>query len=279
LRLGGIKIHHEKALGQKIQLTTLRQNFDSVFLATGLAGVNALQLEGENLIGVLNAVDYISELRQTKDYAQLPIGKRVVVIGGGNTAIDMAIQATALGAHEVTLVYRRGSADMTATSYEQELAQIHGVQIKYWSRPLVLQGGAKGVTGVVFEQTQKNSRGELEGTGEKYTLPADMVFKAVGQILLPAPLGEGSELLEIDRGKIKVNAQKETSLPGVYAGGDCIAHALDLTVVAVQDGKLAAHAIHEKLTGEKLVPKNSVKTGHSTYPRGKHSHANGGSHG
>ena len=218
-------------------------------MAAGLAGVNALQVEGESLAGSLNAVDYISELRQVKNYADQRVGKRVIVIGGGNTAIDIAIQSKALGAEEVTLVYRRGASDMSATPYEQELAQTHCVLLKHWSKPVSLQGDAKGVTSVTFEKTKKNTQGQLEGTGERYTLNADVVFKAVGQLLLPASLGEGAEILELSKGKIKVNPRKETSIPGVYAGGDCIAHAEDLTVVAVQDGKIAAYAIDQKLTG------------------------------
>ncbi len=252
LGIGGIKIHNGKGLGTGVTLPELRKSYDAVFLATGLAGVNALQLVGEQLPGVINAVDYISTLRQTKNYSDLKIGKKVVVIGGGNTAIDIAIQSKSLGAEDVTLVYRRSASDMSATSYEQELAQTHGVTLRYWSKPVAINGDEKGVQSVVFEKTLKNVKGELEGTGEKFTLYADMVFKAVGQVLVPALLGEGAELLKISKGKIEVNAQKETSVAGVYAGGDCIAHKEDLTVVAVQDGKLAALAIHEKLTGRKL---------------------------
>lgn len=243
LELGGIQIHYQQALGRDFSLGSLRQKFDAVFLAAGLAGVNALKLEGENLPGVLNAVEYISKLRQVEKYADLKIGKRIVVIGGGNTAVDIAIQAKALGAEEVTLVYRRGASDMSATPYEQELAQKHGVLIKLWARPLKIQGDSNGVSAVVFEKTRKNPEGNLVGTGEQFTVTADVVFKAVGQVLLPSSLGQESEILELANGKIKVNAMRRTSLTGVYAGGDCIAHSEDLTVVAVQDGKLAAHAI------------------------------------
>ncbi|MBC7395810.1 MAG: NAD(P)-dependent oxidoreductase [Bdellovibrionales bacterium] len=243
LSLGGITLHYEQALGRDFTLASLRKRFDSVFLAAGLAGVNALKLEGENLPGVINAVDYISELRQAKHYADLKIGKRVIVIGGGNTAIDIAIQSKALGAEEVTLVYRRGASDMSATKYEQDLAQTHGVVIKFWSKPVAIQGDTNGVSAVVFEKTRKNDEGNLVSTGEKYTIETDVVFKAVGQVFLPNSLGQESEVLELANGKIKVNALRKTSLAGVYAGGDCIAHKEDLTVVAVQDGKLAAHAM------------------------------------
>lgn len=237
LSIGGIKIHTGKRLGKEIKLEELRSKFSAVFLSIGLGGVNALKLEGENLPNVINAVEYIAELRQTKNYADMKVGRDVVVIGGGNTAIDIAIQSKALGAEKVTLVYRRGSTDMSATQYEQELAQTHGVEILYYSKPVAIEGDANGVKSISFENKK----------GERFTLKADMVFKAIGQLLLPDYEG-----LELDGKKIKVDANKQTTLKGVYAGGDCIHHKEDLTVAAVQDGKIAGYAIHEMLTGEKL---------------------------
>ncbi len=251
LSLGGIKVHHDKPLGKAVKLKELRKSFDAVFLAHGLQGVNSLQVEGEEIKGVISAVDYIEALRESKNYTEMKVGKKVVVIGGGNTAIDIAIQSKALGADEVTLVYRRGAEDMSATSYEQELAQKHGVTIRYWSKPSSIQGDAKGITEAKFEKTRKNAKGQLEGTGEFYTLAADQLFKAVGQVMVPSLLGEGSDLLELEKGKIKVDSNLQTSLKGVYAGGDCILHKEDLTVVAVQDGKIAARKIDEQLTGRK----------------------------
>lgn len=251
LSLGGIQIHFEKALGKDVDLSELRKNFDAVFLAHGLAGVNALQLDHESIPGVINAVDYISELRQAKNYADLKIGKKVVVIGGGNTAIDIAIQAQALGAEDVTLVYRRGASEMSATPYEQALAQTHGVKLRFWAKPISIVGDSRGVNEIVFEHTRKAANGVLEGTGETYTLQADMIFKAVGQVMVLDSLGKGAEVLELQKGKIKVGEDLQTSLPRVYAGGDCIAHKEDLTVVAVQDGKIAANKIDQLLTGRK----------------------------
>lgn len=241
MSIGGITVHHGKRLGKELKIADLRAKYSAVFLSIGLGGVNKLQLDGENMPGVMNAVDYIAELRQTKNYADMKVGKDVVVIGGGNTAIDVAIQSKALGAENVTLVYRRGTENMSATGYEQELAQIKGVKIITWAKPVSLEGDAQGVRSITFEKTAGQSE------GEKITLKADMVFKAIGQLLLPEFEG-----LELDGKKIKVDAKKETSMKGVYAGGDCIHHKEDLTVAAVQDGKLAGFAIHEALTGEKL---------------------------
>ena len=266
LSIGGITVHHGKRLGKELKLADLRAKYSAVFLSIGLGGVNSLQLEGESLPGVVNAVDYISELRQAKNYADLKVGANVVVIGGGNTAIDIAIQSKALGAESVTLVYRRGAKDMSATQYEQELAQTHGVQILYHSKPVALEGSAKGVSSITFEQATGDK------SGERFTLQADMVFKAIGQFLLPEYEG-----LELDGKKIKVDAKKETTLKGVYAGGDCIKHKEDLTVAAVQDGKLAGIAIHEALTGEKLAT-NITKARPSTFDHKAYAVQMGGHH-
>ena len=127
LSIGGIEVRTGVALGKDLSLGELRKNYDAVFLGFGLAGVNGLGLDGEQLEGVANAVDYIAALRQAPDKASLPVGRRVVVIGGGMTAIDIAVQSKALGAEEVTMVYRRGQENMNASGYEQEFAQTRGV--------------------------------------------------------------------------------------------------------------------------------------------------------
>jgi glutamate synthase (NADPH/NADH) small chain len=172
-----------------------------------------------------------------------------VVIGGGNTAIDIAVQSKRLGAEDVTLVYRRGKDNMNATWHEQEFAQINGVRIKHWARPSRLIGKDGRVKEIEFEYTQLDDSGRLMGTGDHFTLLADQVFKAIGQTFVPDPLMNGSaEVLELNGGRLAVNADRQTSLPDVWAGGDCIAGD-DLTVAAVQDGKLAAMAIDRRLRG------------------------------
>jgi glutamate synthase (NADPH/NADH) small chain len=248
--LGGIKIEHGKALGREISLTALRRDHDAVFLGVGHAGVNALALEGEDMPGVMDAVAYIERLRQTADKGSLEIGRRVVVIGGGNTAIDIAVQAKKLGAEDVTIVYRRGPAQMSATGHEQEFAQTNGVRIKHWARPVRLVGHEGKVRTVEFEYTRLDPAGRLTGTGDRFTLEADMVFKAIGQIFVGTPLLDGAvEPLDLHTGRILVNDDQQTSLPGVWAGGDCVQAGQDLTVECVQHGKLAAHSIDRFLRG------------------------------
>jgi glutamate synthase (NADPH/NADH) small chain len=241
--IGGIDIRRGQALGRDLDLSALSADHDAVFLGLGLAGVNALRAEGEDLDGVMDAVDYIAGLRQAADLSTLPVGRRVVVIGGGMTAIDVAVQTRLLGAEEVTLVYRRGRDRMNASAYEQELAQIRGVTIRHRAMPKRVMGTNGKVTGVEFEYTTETG-GRLEGTGETFTLAADQVFRAIGQSFVADPL-EGAGI-DFEGGRIRVDADRRTSLARVWAGGDCVTG--DLTVAAVQDGKIAAEAIHRALT-------------------------------
>ena len=250
LSIGGIDVRSGVSLGEDITLTQLRHDFDAVFLGVGLGNVNALGLEGEDLDGVENAIDYIADLRQADDKGSLPVGRRVVVIGGGMTAIDIAVQSKRLGAEEVDIVYRRGVAQMGASAHEQELAQTDGVAIHHLAQPLRILGSGE-VSGVEFERTVLDERGRLKGTGETFTIEADVVFKAIGQRLRDGVLEDGS--IEIKGGKIVVDADQATSLAGVWAGGDCVVGGDDLTVTAVQHGKVAAIAIDRHLRAQEEV--------------------------
>ena len=244
LGIGGIELCLGRALGRGLTLPALCRDYDAVFLGLGQAGVKALGLAGEDLDGVIDAVAYIARLRQAGDLAELPVGRRVVVIGGGNTAVDIAVQSRRLGAEQVTLVYRRGPDAMSATDHERDFAQVNGVTIRYWARPVGLMGESGRLTAVEFKTTGPDE------AGRRFRLEADMAFKAIGQMFLPAPLEAGAaELLEIADGRIAVDDTGRTSLPGVWAGGDCVAGA-DLTVQAVQDGKRAAAAIDRFLTAK-----------------------------
>jgi dihydropyrimidine dehydrogenase (NAD+) subunit PreT len=248
LSIGGIELRQGQRLGRDVTLAELRAAYDAVFIGVGLGGTHALSIEGEALDGVLDAVDFIARLREASDLSSLPVGRKVVVIGGGNTAIDAAVQSRKLGAEQVTLVYRRGAQQMSATWAEQEFARTQGVAILEWLKPRRVTGGPD-VQAVEFERTALDGNGALCGTGETVRVEADMVLKAVGQKLLPEGLGE----LQLSAGgaRIAVDANGATSVEGVFAGGDCAGHgATDLTVQAVQDGKLAAHAIDRYLANQ-----------------------------
>ncbi len=249
LSIGGIEVRAGVALGRDQSLGQLCRAHDAVFLAVGLAGVNRLGLEPEELPGVIDAVQYIAELRQARDKSQLPVGRRVVVVGGGMTAIDVAVQSRKLGAEEVTIVYRRGPGQMGASAFEQQLAQTNGVRIRHWARPVRLVG-KEHVTRIEFEGTREAADGQLEGTGETFALSADIVFKAIGQQMDWDELGAAAGVLRMKDGRIEVDAQRRTSLDNVWAGGDCVAGGQDLTVTAVQDGKIAAQAIDRFLREE-----------------------------
>jgi glutamate synthase (NADPH/NADH) small chain len=250
LGIGGIKVHYGKALGRGVTLADLSVKYDAVFLGIGLGGARGLGIAGENLKGVGDAVDFIERLRQAKTLGMPKVGKRVVVIGGGNTAIDAAIQSKLLGAAEVTMAYRRGPAQMSATGYEQQLAKSSGVVVRDWLAPKKIKGESKvkgggKVTAVDFVRTKLDAKGKLVETKEVVTIPCDMVLKAVGQVMLSAAL----DGLTLKDGKIAVSKDYKTSLKGIFAGGDCTKTGEDLTVQAVQDGKLAAHSIDAYLRG------------------------------
>jgi glutamate synthase (NADPH/NADH) small chain len=243
LGIGGITVHYGKKLGEGLQLADLQADYDAVFLGMGLQGVNALGARNDEASGVEDAVDYIAELRQAKDLSALPVGRRVVVIGGGMTAIDVAVQSKLLGAEDVTILYRRGAEQMKASTYEQHLAQTKGVKIKHWVMPReVLAQDGKAV-GLRCEYTRE-AGGKLSGTGETFDIPADMIFKAIGQSYVDVLGGR----LELEGGRIKVDSLKRTSVAGIWAGGDCVAGGKDLTVASVDDGRRAAESIHQFLS-------------------------------
>jgi dihydropyrimidine dehydrogenase (NAD+) subunit PreT len=250
LSIGGIEVRHGRILGDNLTLAELHTQYDAVFLGLGLNASRQLGLTGEDAPGLLAAVDYISALRQADDLASLPVPKRAIVIGAGNTAIDMAVQIKRLGAEEVTLVYRRGFESMSATSHEQDIAKANFVRMRTWAAPLeVLLDDAGGVRGMRFEETRQTGiGGRLAGTGAFIEIAADAVFKAIGQSLDPSGLSDPlARQLERVGDKIHVDFQFRTALAGIYAGGDCVAPGQDLTVQAVQHGKLAAHAIHNDI--------------------------------
>lgn len=246
LSVGGITLECGWALTTEEQFTRLRQEHDAVFLGLGLADTHRLGVAGESLAGVGDAVEFIAELRQAADPATIPVGRRVVVIGGGMTAVDAAVQSKLLGAERVDMVYRRGPEHMGASREEQDLARTRGVTIQHWLAPVELLGEGGSVRAVRFAR-QRLLAGRLAPAGEECILEADMVLKAIGQRL-------GNEVLvqcglALRDGRIAVDASGRTSVPGVWAGGDCIAEGQDLTVEAVAHGLRAARDIDLRLRG------------------------------
>ena len=237
LSIGGISIETGKALGQNLTFDGLKADFDAIFLALGLAGVNELGLDQEDRNGVFAAVDFIAGLRQSDGLGEVEVGRDVVVIGGGMTAVDAAVQAKLLGALNVTLAYRRGRDRMGASEFEQDLATSKGVRLMTNVSPVGLRGNGS-VDGVEFAYTDD----DLNCIGDTVVVPADQVLTAIGQTL------QSANLPDIEGGKIRVSGAGRTSVDGVWAGGDCAIGGGDLTVTAVAEGRDAAEDIHAQLT-------------------------------
>ncbi len=233
MQIGGITFRHEQKLGAQITLDGLADAHDAVFLSIGLGGVNALGLADDGLDNVVDAVRFIDTLRQSEK-SSVPIGRNVVVIGGGMTAVDAAVQSRLLGAENVSIVYRRGQDRMSASAKEQDHATHEGVRLICNAQPVAVHAD-----GVDFEYTADGPDG-LTGTGEVFRLAADQVFVAIGQTL-------GEVDLDLDGRKIAVTGPGRTSRAGVWAGGDCAAGGEDLTVTAVAEGRDAAEDIHATL--------------------------------
>jgi len=245
LGIGGIEIRNNSKLESTAQLDALRSEYDAVFLGMGLSSTASLGVPGESLRGVQDAVDFISALRQSEDLATLPVGRRVIVIGGGMTAVDAAVQSKLLGAKVVHMVYRRGPEQMSASKAEQEWAQTNGVVLHQWLAPVEIIAVEGNASAVRFAE-QSLLSGKLTPTGREITWEADVVLKAIGQTLGNPLLAQAGFTLQ--DGRIATDVDGKTNIDGVWAGGDCRAGGLDLTVEAVEHGKLSAKAIHAQLS-------------------------------
>jgi glutamate synthase (NADPH/NADH) small chain len=242
LSIGGIEVRNGVALGTDVSLAQLREEYDAVFIGLGLGAVNELGLPNEDLPGVESAIDYIAELRQSEDLSTLPVGSNVVVIGGGMTAIDIAVQSKRLGAEQVVVAYRRGPEQMGASEFEQKLAQTSGVTLQHWVVPKSISKDDGGLQ-IELDKTKLDADGKLQPSGETVTINADVVFKAIGQKMAEHEL----EDMQMQHGRIVVDDSQATTLENVWAGGDCVVGGEDLTVSAVQHGKIAAIAIDRSL--------------------------------
>lgn len=241
LKIGGITPKLGMELSKNLQLADLKENYDAVFLAIGLGGVNKLSLEDENAFGVLNAVDFISELRQADELKTVPIGRNVVIVGGGMTAVDAAVQSKLLGAENVTIVYRRGLEQMSASLKEREHATSSGVRILTNLLPKrIIEKDGK-LEEIVFAYA-KSSNGRLEAGSEEINLKSDQIFKAIGQTcdeISDKINGPSQKVITIEGGRI--------SGQNIWAGGDCSYSGEDLTVTAVAQGRDAAEDINRVL--------------------------------
>jgi glutamate synthase (NADPH/NADH) small chain len=224
----------------------LLASYDAVFLGIGLGRTTPLSIEGEDLDGVWDALDFIIQTH-TLPLAECMVGHLVVVIGGGNTAIDVATAATRLGAGRVTIAYGRSEALLPAFAYEYELAKLDGVRFEWFAQPIRILGFGGTVRGVEFLRTELEDPESRSGRvspvpGSNFVLRADMVVKALGQEPLFDLLAALPELRCASGSIVADRATGATSVAGLFAGGDCLRKGGEV-VDAVQDGKLAARGI------------------------------------
>ena len=242
--IGGIEIKYNQELGKNISLAELQKNYDAVYLGIGVGVARRLDIPGEELDGVVDAISFIYDLRD-KGYPAIPVGDKVAVIGMGMTAIDAATQAKRLGAKEVTMLYRRTQEEMPCTEYELNIAKLDGCEIVWLASPKEVKGSNGKVTQLecaLMELGEPDDSGRRSpvDTGKTFRLDVDMVIKAAGQV----PFEElvKSNGLNNKNGKIVIDRTCATNIKGVFAGGDAVNGGKEV-VDAVQDGKDGAKAI------------------------------------
>ena len=251
LSIGGIEIKYEQELGKNISLEELQKNYDAVYMAIGVGLARQLEIPGENLDGVVDAIKFIYEIRND-GFNKVAVGDKVAVIGMGMTAIDAATQAKRLGASEVTILYRRTQEEMPCTEVELNIAKIDGCNIIWLAAPKEVIGTDGKVTSLVAEKMKlgepdAGGRRSPVPTGETFSINVDMVIKAAGQTPFQQLIEQNN--LDHSNGKIKVN-NTTTNLKAVFAGGDCVNGGREV-VDAVQAGKDGAAAILNYVLGGK----------------------------
>ncbi|MEI9810687.1 MAG: NAD(P)-dependent oxidoreductase [Bacteroidota bacterium] len=251
ISIGGIDIKYNQELGKNISLAELQENYDAVYLGIGVGVARQLDIPGEELDGVVDAISFIYDLR-AKGYPAVPVGDKVAVIGLGMTAIDAATQAKRLGAKEVTIVYRRTEAEKPCTQVELDIARLDGCEITWLAAPKEI----KGINGKVAQlvcsvmalgEPDASGRRSPVDTGETLTLDVDMVIKAAGQVPFEELINNNQ--IKNAKGKISIDNSSATNIAGVFAGGDCVNGGREV-VDAVQAGKDGAKAILNYLSTE-----------------------------
>jgi glutamate synthase (NADPH/NADH) small chain len=248
LSIGGIDVHYKKELGKNISLEELNEKFDAVFLSIGVGIARSLNIPGEELDGVIDAISFIYDLR-TNDYSKIAVGDHVAVIGMGMTAIDAATQSKRLGAKKVTMIYRRTENEKPCTQVELDLAKLDGCTFIWLASPKEIIGENGKVKKLVCNkimlgEPDASGRRAPVDTGETFTIDVDMVIKAAGQIPFEKIVNTAS--LQNKAGKIMIDKNTATNLKGVFAGGDAVNGGKEV-VDAVQAGKMGAKGILEYL--------------------------------
>ena len=242
--IGGIDIKYNHELGKDISLAELQKNYDAVYLGMGVGVARQLDIPGEDMEGVADAISFIYDIR-SKGYSAVPVGDNVAVIGMGMTAIDAATQAKRLGAKNVTLVYRRTEAEKPCTDVELDIAKLDGCEIIWLAAPKEVKGENGKVKELVCSvmtlgEPDASGRRSPVDTGETFTLAVDMVIKAAGQVPFEGLVNDNK--LDNKNGKLIIDKNCATNIKGVFAGGDCVNGGKEV-VDAVQAGKDGAASI------------------------------------
>lgn len=254
----GVEVKTNSEVGKDISADELLNGYDAVFVAAGMGKVPDMGIPDEVAEGVQEALSFIAETKLAEKEGlerlqKLPVGKRVAVIGAGNTAIDAATIAARLGAERVTIVYRRSAAEMPAYDFEYEFIKNEGVEFRFLTQPVAVLAENGRVTGLqcirmkLGEPSTDGRRRPVPIEGSEWVLECDQVIKAIGQeklVGLFEMLG-----LETVNGYLKVDGSLRTSNPNIFAGGDCVRNVGEaMTVTAAEDGKIAARSIHAQLS-------------------------------
>lgn len=254
----GVEIRTNTRVGVDIQVDEIMENYDSVVLAVGMSKVPMLGIEGEDLAGIYDAIDFIEDAKMKPITSDL-VGARVAVIGAGNTAIDAATCSVRLGASHVKIVYRRSHAEMTAYEFEFELAKLDGVEFRWLTQPIRIMGDKNGkvkqlecIRMELGEPDQSGRRRPIPMEGSAFTMEVDAIIKAIGQTRYTELIEAFG--LEHHRGIVKIDEETgRTSHPKVFAAGDVIfgdGQGEAMVVSAAQQGKRAAYAIHQQWSEE-----------------------------
>jgi len=251
----GVELRCGVAIGRDVALADLERDYGAIFVGIGLGSAARLRIPGEELPEVVDALDFITQIR-THPHDSIPIGRRIAVIGAGNTAIDAVTQSLRLGAESAVIVYRRGESDMSAYGFEYELAKTDGARFLFHAAPIEIVGTKGHVSGLRLIQTHVDATGRVDFVpGTDWTEPVDLVLKAVGQEKQIELLKRLFPALRLDaRGAIESHPLTgQTNVPHIFTGGDCANGGREV-VNAVGEGKKAAQGIHTFLTKETVTP-------------------------
>ena len=255
----GVVFKTETEIGRDVSFDDLQKRHDAIFLGIGLGQTQRLNVPGEDLPGVYDALDFIERIK-TRDWASVPVGRTVAVVGAGNTAVDAVTQAKRLGAERVLMIYRRTANEMPAYEYEYELAKQDGIEFWWLTAPVEIVSDASGARAgalrcVRMELTApdaSNRRGVAPVAGSEFEIPVDMVVKALGQSKMTDWLAKTAKVETDAAGRVVVDKETMQTTNGkIFAGGDCVNGGRE-AVDAAQTGKLAAQGIHHALTGERV---------------------------